>query len=117
VVDSSNFGADEAEQQQVLNELDEVHLHTLFLYFEEADEVMKEIRKLAVSVVPDLDDSIDVAAASAAPTPELRPQLLPPVLPALDLDVPAAAPHCARSRPAAGGGVAYVYVPPLGFIV
>jgi hypothetical protein len=52
VADSSNFGADEVAQQQVLNELDSAYLHTLSLHFEEANDVMPEIRQLAV---PDHD--------------------------------------------------------------
>ena len=79
VGDSANFGADDASQQQVLNDLDEAHLYSLDIHIHEADAAIKELRQLAVPV---LGDRIDGAAASsAAPTPELRPQL-PPVLPA-----------------------------------
>lgn len=119
VADSSNFGADDASQQQVLNELDEAHLYELSIHFHEAEAAIKEIRQLAVPA-PVLGGIIDGAAASAAPTPELRPRLPPgilPALPALDLaagaagspaaaiplpllDI-AAAPPRSRSRPVA----------------
>jgi hypothetical protein len=76
VADSSNFGADDASQQQVLDELDEAHLLSLACHIEDAGAAIIELRQLAP----------DVAEASAAPTPELRPQILPLALPPLDLD-------------------------------